>query len=110
MRMTEKVVSAQVVTATGNLALGQAPDWALQMTVYVNATAVSGTTPSLTPTLNGSPDNVLFAQALVGTALVATGTQRFALLGNAGRFNQLSNLVSGTTPSFTLDVWVEYRG
>lgn len=29
MRMTEKVVSAQVVTATGNLALGQAPDWAL---------------------------------------------------------------------------------
>jgi hypothetical protein len=110
MRNSEKFVSASVVTTTSNISLGQAPDWAVSMTIYVNATAVSGTTPSLTPTINSSPDNVAFAPDIAGTAITAAGTQKLKLPANVSRFQQLACVVSGTTPSFTLDIWVEYRG
>lgn len=110
MRFTGQVASDQVVTATTTIDLAEAPAWARERTVYINASAVSGTSPSLTATIQHSPDSATWFNGAAGAALAAAGVQRITETANVGRFGRLSLAVTGTTPSFTLSVWVEYRG
>lgn len=74
------------------------------LSVLVNATAVSGTTPSLTVEVVWSHDGTTFASAATPdtfTAITATGAvvKQFPV---KGRYARLKYTITGTTPSFTV--------
>lgn len=71
----------------------------------LNVTAVSGTTPSLTVTIEHSPDGATWAAHPQGvfTSATAAGSQRKVLSG-LDRFVRAAHAVTGTTPSFTFTV------
>lgn len=74
------------------------------LSVLLRATAVSGTTPSLTVEVQWSHDGTNFASAATPdtfTAITATGSVAKSFQVK-GRFARLSYVISGTTPSFTL--------
>jgi hypothetical protein len=73
----------------------------LRLTLAV--TAASGTTPSLTVTVEHSPDGTTWAAHSAFTAATATTTQR-KTFGGVDRFARVSWAITGTTPSFTFDV------
>ena len=99
------IIAAQVITATGNEVGGHSVVGD-SVSVQVNATAVTGTTPSATFSVLWSDDGVTYSAASpadVFTALTAAGSaiQRFTA---KGAYFQISWLVTGTTPSFTTTV------
>lgn len=72
---------------------------------FINVSAVSGTTPSLTVKLDLSADGVTWAPGAAGTpaAITAAGTY-YVASPNPGAQVRASWTVSGTTPSFTFSV------
>lgn len=96
---------AAPVTATGNGVVMPLPNGEGVVEVLINATAVTGTTPSLTPSLQVSPDGVNWFTAVAGSAMTGVGLQRLACQSLCG-YARLAYNVSGTTPSFTLTVTV----
>lgn len=76
--------------------------------VFVDVTAVSGTTPSMTVNVEWSFDGASWFPAQAAdsfTAITATGkvVKRFDVKGTKYRLN---NTISGTTPSFTFSATV----
>lgn len=102
-----------VVTANGNSAgapeITAIPDSLADinpnnLSVLLNVTAVSGTTPNLTVEVQWSHDGTNYASAATPdtfTAITAVGkvVKSFQV---KGRFARLAYTVTGTTPSFTL--------
>lgn len=103
--------TAAVVTVSGNSAaaeLAPIPD-ALSdvnpnnLSVLLNVTAATGTTPSLTVEVQWSHDGTNFASAATPdtfTAVTAAGNVAKSFQVK-GRFARLAYTVTGTTPSFT---------
>lgn len=96
------VINAQVITATGQSGTLGADGSNLDLAV--NVSAVSGTTPSLTVSLQWSMDGVNWdtpSPADAFTAITAVGNvvERFAVKAPSYR---ITWVVSGTTPSFTV--------
>lgn len=102
------------VTVTGNSAPVELANIAhserdpapLNLSVLIQATAVSGTTPSLTAEVVWSHDGTNFFSSATPdtfTAITATGgvVKQFTV---KGRFARVNWTVTGTTPSFTLNV------
>ena len=105
MAQPKTIIAAQVITATGNEVGGHSVVGDA-LSVQVNATAVTGTTPSGTFSILWSDDGVTYSPASpadVFTALTAVGSivQRFTA---KGAYFQVAWVVSGTTPSFTTTV------
>lgn len=107
------VVASAPVTTTGNSGAiylgglqnaGGSPEW---LSLLVSSTAVTGTTPSMTITIDWSMDGTVFASndptQDAFTAMTATGAKvkRFALLAPYYRINWA---ITGTTPSFTFSI------
>lgn len=68
--------------------------------LQIVVTAVSGTTPSLTPTLETSADDASWETLDSAPAIVTTGT--YSLIADrCKQYVRLAWAVSGTTPSFT---------
>jgi hypothetical protein len=106
------VISASSAkTASGNSALFSCPAGA-RVSVWVNVSAVSGTTPSMTLTVQWSMDGTNWADgdpADTFTAVTAVG----AKVKDFARKASLMRLVwtiSGTTPSFTLEARAQVSG
>lgn len=99
------VSSGAVVTATGTSAQFVLPNGGGSVEALVQATAVTGTSPSLTAKLQVSQDGVNWFDVASAAALTAAGTVRIAGQSLAA-YGRLSYTVSGTTPSFTLTVTV----
>src|SRR5438067_1679914 len=101
-----KVASA-ARTATGNTAALTLSERGQRLAATIDATAVSGTTPSLTLTVEWSQDGgVTFAQgdpADTFTAITATGTKvkDFQIKSDTYRYVWT---ITGTTPSFTFSI------
>lgn len=66
-------------------------------------TAASGTTPSMTVTIEHSPDGATWAAHTAFPAVTAVGATRRVLSG-LDRFIRATWSVTGTTPSFTFTV------
>lgn len=94
------------ITATENSSAVQIVDFN-GVIAYLNITAASGTDPSMTVTMQDSPDGVTWYNVPSGafTAATGTGTQRL-VLANVGPYVRASVSVSGTTPSFTTSLQV----
>lgn len=99
------IPSGTVITATGNTSALRVPTTVTtNVSLEVNATAVSGTTPSLTAKIQWSDDGVNFADPSTPdalSALTAVGGQ-VGVFSIKGQFYRVAYTVSGTTPSFTL--------
>lgn len=74
--------------------------------VLLDITAVSGTTPSLTVTVETSADGSSWFSHTAFSAKTATGKD-IQKLGNLGTYLRVSYAISGTTPSFTFSVVVD---
>lgn len=97
----QELVASAARTATGNSGPRAAKGFKLGVVIHV--TAVSGSTPSLTPTIEWSHDGTNFGAAQPAdsmTAITTAGThaKQFDV---KGRFFRLVWTISGTTPSFT---------
>lgn len=111
------VSNAQVITATGNStdlidALGAFNLGADQVPRFIlNISAVSGTSPTMVPTLVGA-DDAAFAtnKVTIGTivtAITAVGNYRIPVANVARkRFYRVEYVITGTTPSFTTTLCV----
>jgi hypothetical protein len=80
------------------------------VSVFVNATAVSGTTPSLVVSLEWSHDGTSFvpadpADALTAITAVGGLVKDFTV---KAPFMRVKEVVTGTTPSITRDINVTY--
>lgn len=98
------IPAGTVITATGQSAAYE-PDNKATLRAVLVITAASGTTPSITITMQTSYDaGVTDSWRTVGSAFPAqttTGTVRQTFSG-VDRYVRASYVVSGTTPSFTL--------
>lgn len=101
------VLPSGAKTANGNsgpLALNDRGD---QLHLLLNVTAVSGTTPSMTLTVEWSHDGVNFAPlegAADGFTAVTAAGAKFKSIPVRGPFFRLVWAITGTTPSFTFAV------
>lgn len=125
--MGEKIVDGAVVTASGQSAAFAAarasvdPSWLRdgeeelhrvledfdEIAVLVDVSAVSGTTPTLDITVQWSPDDTeWFDTGDAFTQFTAAGKQVLRV-PNKAQSARLNYTVGGTTPSFTVNAWVE---
>ena len=70
---------------------------------YLQVTAVSGTTPSMTAVIQHSVDAVTWVDLITFTAVTASNNaQRSMAPGTVNRHTRVGWTISGTSPSFTL--------
>lgn len=98
------IQTGAVVTTTGNTASMNFQGYS-GVIAYLNVKTVTGTTPSLTTTIQDSPDGVTWYDIPGGAfaAATATGVQRL-VIPNVGPIVRAVHTVTGTTPSFTVDL------
>jgi hypothetical protein len=98
--------AVRTTTGTTSVLTLTAPTATTRVYACIHVLAVSGTTPSLTVTLQG--DNAIgFPSPLTvatGSAITAAGSQWIAgpVGVNVDSFFRLSYVISGTSPSFTV--------
>lgn len=101
------ILASAARTATGAAAIDQAPSLFTEANIYVDVTAVSGTTPSMTVTYQTSPDGVTWYDNTAGSAITTSSRQLIKVPANLGVYGRLSYVISGTTPSFTFSAGFE---
>lgn len=124
--MGEKIVDGAVVTANGQSAAFAAaraavdPSWLREgegelhrvledfdeIAVLVDVSAVTGTGPTLDIKVQWSPDDVEWFDGDAFTQFSAAGKQVIRV-PNKAQSARLDYTVAGTTPSFTVNAWVE---
>lgn len=77
--------------------------------LYLNVTAASGTTPTLTVTVEDSPDGQTWYTLATFTQATGVTSEAKRVLDPFGRYLRVSYTVGGTAPSFTFDVQAELR-
>lgn len=96
-------------TTTGTVDMGAMPDGYTEAVIYLDVTAVAGTTPTMTVTYQSSPDGVTFYDHTAGAEITVAGKQRIAMPNTIGRYGRLSYVIGGTTPSFTFSAVSEFK-
>lgn len=78
---------------------------------YLNVSAASGTTPSMTVKFQDSPDGTNWFDIASAAFTAATGavTQRL-VVSNTAQYVRAVSTITGTTPSFTYDLDVSGIG
>lgn len=107
--VTSTPIASAAYTASGTADLGAIPGEQTELLIYIDATAVAGTSPSLTMTYQSSPDNVTFWDNTAGAAITAAGKQLIKIPSTTGKYGRLSYAISGTSPSFTFSAQVEAK-
>lgn len=108
-RKTQENVASAAYTSTTNILTSDRAANHESVTYYLNVTAVSGTTPSLTAAVQTSPDDgttwfTLATAEMTGQTAAITATGQYRLSSNApiGARTRCLFTISGTTPSFTI--------
>ena len=98
-------MAAQIITASGNEPGGHSTVGD-SLSVQVMVTAASGTTPSITFSIQWSDDGITYSQANPADTFTAitTVSSLVARFTVKGAFYQIAWTVTGTTPSFTAAV------
>lgn len=102
-RFTMPAASGASITASGNTASSVLPNDGGIVEALIQVTAVTGTTPSLTPKLQVSLDGATWFDATTGAAITTAGAQRLQCLTLAA-YARVAYTVSGTTPNFTATI------
>lgn len=96
-------------TTSGTVDLGTIPGEHGELLIYLDVTAIAGTSPTMTVTYQSSPDGVSFFDNTAGVALTAAGKQLIKIPNTSGNYGRLSYAIGGTTPSFTFSAVVEAK-
>lgn len=80
----------------------------MEAVLFVDVTAVSGTTPSMTVNVETSWDGTNWWQHTALTPITAAGKAR-QTLQFLGSYLRLNNTISGTTPSFTFSAVMHFK-
>ena len=107
-----QVVLSAARTTNGNSSILPLSDKGELLHVLFSVTAASGTSPTLTPSLQWSPDGAILVPADPADAMTALTTTPGAVKTfnvRASSF-QINWTIGGTTPSFTFAVWVYVTG
>jgi hypothetical protein len=96
-------------TASGIQDLGSIPGEQEELLVYIEVTAVSGTSPGLTMTYQCSSDGVSFWDHTAGAPIQAAGKQLLKVPDTIGKFGRLSYAITGVAPSFTFSAIAEAK-
>lgn len=97
-----QIVAASARTTNGSGAsLASGSRGEKGVTCVVNVTAVSGTTPSMTLTLEESLDGTVWVPLVTSNPVTAAGNTALRYVGPHGPNVRLSWAITGTTPSFT---------
>ena len=111
MASTENLLVNSVVTANTTSPVLTLTNLTPTVLAYLNVSAASGTSPTLTVTLQDSPDGVNWYPVPSGafTAVTAVGLSRLVVpAGTAvGSYLRAALTVGGTTPSFTTSLTVQ---
>src|SRR5436305_3282050 len=97
-------------TASGTQSVPLDVSLMTEMTAFLIVNSASGTSPSLSVTLQDSPDGVhwsnvySFPAVTAGNTVLRAGWQDFRY--SLGRYLQAAWTITGTTPSFTFSVSV----
>lgn len=78
------------------------------LVLYLNVTAVSGTSPTMDITINGIVDGVAYSMGTFNQ-VTATGVER-KVIEDAPKDIRLDAVLGGTSPDFTFDVVVHRSG
>lgn len=104
----EQILSSAARTTTGQSPSTYLPKQFQSLTVYIDVTAVTGTSPSMTVDYQVSPDDGTTWFTVSSTsAITAVGKARIALADNIGVQARLNYTITGTSPSFTFSAWLE---
>lgn len=107
MRTVETRKSCSILTSAARTATGNSGAIGVggndEVAVMVDVTAVSGTTPSMTVSVEWSHDNVSWFSADPADSFTAitAAAKKVKLFGVKGLYMRLNYAISGTTPSFT---------
>ena len=101
-RQVVVVRASAAATATGQSA-GFPTGYQNTIDVFIDITAVSGTTPSMTVNIEWSNDNATWFQGDTADAFTAAtaAQKRVKEFAVKGQYARLNYTISGTTPSFT---------
>lgn len=94
-------------TASGSSDAFEFPASFSEMTVYVDITAASGTSPTISVEYQTSPDGTRWFTHTGTAQQTAAGKATIKIAGNIGRIGRIQYWIGGTTPSFTFQVDVE---
>jgi hypothetical protein len=106
------ILASTALTASGASSAFKLDEPSEYVSVLVSTSAVSGTTPSVTFTVEWSNDGTTFAQGDTADTFTAITTavnhvKDFAI---KGRYMRLVWTITGTTPSFTTVATATVRG
>lgn len=107
--ITVTAIPSAAYTASGTVDLGAVPDMASELAVYINLTALTGTTPVVTVTYQSSPDGVTFWDNTAGSAMSTVSKTLIKVPTVIGKYGRLSYVITGTTPSITFSAVVEAK-
>jgi hypothetical protein len=101
------VVASAARTATGNSDLIKSEDLGETVALLADVTAVSGTTPSMTLSVEWSNDGTNWATPETADAFAAitAAAKKVKTFERKAAFNRVVWTITGTTPSFTFSVW-----
>ncbi|NOZ27969.1 MAG: hypothetical protein GXP39_07955 [Chloroflexi bacterium] len=99
--MTLLALAARSADVTGDAE--DVADDVREMAVYLNITAVSGTSPTLDVVVEDSPDGSVWATLATFSTKTAVGVD-VVRANRLGRYVRARATIGGTTPSFTFEV------
>lgn len=96
------LTSLAALTASGNgTSQDNGASSANGAVAHIHVTDASGTTPSITGTIEHSTNNSTWTTLATFSALTAAGSQTLAITGTVNRYVRAAYTISGGTPSFT---------
>jgi hypothetical protein len=106
----DTILSSGARTTSGNSGVIEGFGFAKDLRLQLNVSAVGGTTPNLTVTVEDTLDGVTFNT--IGSFAAKTAVAREVINVTAPFASRLriSWVITGTTPSFTFDVIANARG
>lgn len=97
-------------TATATVDIGGLPAEYTEAVIYIDVTAVTGVSASMTITYQSSPDGVTFYDHTSGMAIVAVGRQAIRVANTIGRFGRINFVIAASvSPNFTFSVVSEFK-
>lgn len=107
--VTTQALASTALTASGTVDLGQLPNDYDSLNVFIAVSAVSGTSPSMTVTYQGSHDGTTWYNGAATSAITAAGNTLLSIASVFGKYGRLSYAITGTTPSLTTSINTEAR-
>lgn len=105
---TLTLLASAARTASGTATVDAASEYD-SVDIYLDVTAVSGTSPSMTVTYQTSMDGgTTWFDVTAGAAITAAGKQAINV-SRPGAMGRISYAITGTTPSFTFSAIAQLR-